>query len=161
MPRGARRLQCDGRDAPKTAAHGPENNEINFMVHPAAAMNEPSASGESNIFVQASVVETVWLGEIHTYVVFCMFTCSHVEAGEELLWNYGEGCQSIRERAGYEAGHSCAEQLINGLRVPSPRGRVDAILRDGRRTIDVLYELALSGSDSSGEDWAPAERRRN
>ena len=142
------------------ADYGPENNKINFTRHAAAAMNEPSTSGESNIFVQASVVETMWLGEIHSYIVFCMFTCSRVEAGQELLWNYGDGYQSIRERAGYEAGSSCTDELINGLQTPSPRERVDAILRDGRRITDALYELALSGSDSSGEDWAPAKRRR-
>ena len=88
-----------------------------------------------------------------------MFTCSRIEAGEELLWNYGEGYQPMRERVGYEAGSPCADELIDGLRLPSPRGRVEAILRDGRRVADALYELAISGSDSSGEEWEPVKRR--
>ena len=139
---------------------GPDRNDINFTLHAAAAMNEPSSSSQANVFAQASVVEAIGLdAEIHSFVVFCIFTCSRIEAGEELLWNYGDGYQSIRERVGYEAGHPCADELIDGLRLPSPRGRVEAILRDGRRVDDALYELALSGSDSSGDDWEPAKRR--
>ena len=97
--------------------------------------------------------------ELHSFVVFCIFTCSRIEAGEELLWNYGDGYQLIRDDVGYEAGSPCADEMVDSLRLPSPRGRVMAILRDGRRVVDALYELSL-GSDSSGEDWTPAKRRR-
>ena len=140
---------------------GPDRNDIDFILHAAAAMNEPNSSSQANVFAQASVVEVIGLdAEIHSFVVFCIFTCSRIEAGEELLWNYGDGYESIRERAGYKAGRPCPDLLIDGLRLPSPRGRVEVILRDGRRVADALYELALSGSDSSGDDWEPATRRR-
>ena len=140
---------------------GPDRNDVDFTRHSAAAMNEPNASGEANVFAQASVVEAIGNDdELHSFVVFCMFTCSRIEAGEELLWNYGDGYQSIRDHVGYETGNPCADELVDSLRLPSPRGRVKAILRDGRRVNDALYELALSGSDSSGEDWEPAKRRR-
>ena len=52
-----------------------------------------------------------------------------------------------------------------GWRPPYPRrGRGPSIcgtrfiLRDGRRVADALYELTLSGSDSSGEEWEPVKR---
>ena len=61
---------------------------------------------------------------------------------------------------GYRAGRPCADELIDRLRLLPPRGRVEVILRDGRRVADALYELELSGSDSSGDDWEPATRRR-
>ena len=138
---------------------GPNRNEVDFTLHPAAAINEPGESEGANVFAQASVVEAIGDdGEIHEFVVFCMFTCSRIEADEELLWNYGDGYQSMRERVGYEAGSPCADELIDGLRLPSPRGRVEAILRDRRRVADALYELTLSGSDSSGEEWEPVKR---
>ena len=140
---------------------GPDRNDVNFMLHAAAAINEPAESGNANVFAQASVVEAIGNDEeIHSFIVFCIFTCSRIDAGEELLWNYGDGYQSIRERVGYEAGRPCADELVDGLRLPSPRGRVGAILRDGRRVHDALYEMALSGSDSSGDDWEPAKRSR-
>ena len=141
---------------------GPNRTDVDFTLHAAAAINEPGESEDANVFAQASVVEAI-VGdedEIHTFAVFCLFTCSRINAGEELLWNYGEGYQSMRERVGYEAGSPCADELIDGLRLPSPRGRVEAVLRDGRRVADALYELTLSGSDSSGEEWEPAKRRR-
>ena len=140
---------------------GPNRTHINFTLHAAAAMNEPNASGEANVFAQASVVEAFGNDdELHSFVVFCIFTCSRIEASEELLWNYGDGYQSIREHAGYEVGSPCADELIDSLRLPSPRSRVLAILQDGRRAADALYELSLGGSDTSGEDWTPAKRRR-
>ena len=140
---------------------GTDRDHINFTLHAAAAMNEPNASGEANVFAQASVVEAIGNdAEIHSFVVFCIFTCSRIEASEELLWNYGDGYQSIREHVGYEVGSPCADELIDSLRLPSPRSRVLAILQDGRRAADALYELSLGGSDTSGEDWTPAKRRR-
>ena len=140
---------------------GPNRNDINFTLHAAAAMNEPNSSSQANVFAQASVVEAIGLdAEIHSFVVFCIFTCSRIDAGDELLWNYGDGYEAIREHVGYEAGSPCADELVDRLRLPSPRGWVEVILRDGRRVNDALYELALSGSDSSGEDWEPAKRRR-
>ena len=140
---------------------GRDRNHINFTLHAAAAMNEPNASGEANVFAQASVVEAIGNDdELHSYVVVCIFTCSRIEAGEELLWNYGDGYQPIRDQVGYGAGSRCADELIDSLRLSSPHSRVMAILRDGRRAADALYELSLGGSDTSGEDWVPAKRRR-
>ena len=138
---------------------GPNRNDVDFRLHAAAAINEPGE--EANVFAQANVVEAIGNGEeIRTFVVFCLFTCSDIDAGAELLWNYGDGYQSMRERVGYEAGSPCADELIDALRLPSPRRRVEAILRDGRRVADALYELAISGSDSSGDEWEPVKRRR-
>ena len=138
---------------------GPNRNTVDFTLHAAAAVNEPGEGEDANVFAQANVVEAIGNGEeIRTFVVFCLFTCSHIDAGKELLWNYGDGYQAMRERVGYEAGSPCADELIDGLRLPSPRGRVEAILRDGRRVADALYELTLSGSDSSGEEWEPVKR---
>ena len=135
---------------------GPNRNDINFTLHAAAAINEPNSSSQANVFAQASVVEVIGLdAEIHSFVVFCILTCSRIEADEELLWNYGDGYQSMREHVGYEAGSPCADELVNSLRLPSPRSRVMAILRDGRRAADALYELSLGGSDTSGDDWTP------
>lgn len=140
---------------------GPNRNDVDLTLHAAAAVNEPGESEDANVFAQANVVEVIGNGEeIRTFVVFCLFTCSRVDAGEELLWNYGDGYQSMRDRVGYGAGSPCADELIDGLRLPSPRGRVEAVLRDGRRVADALYELAVSGSDSSGEEWEPVKRRR-
>jgi hypothetical protein len=140
---------------------GPDRNHINFTLHAAAAMNEPNASDEANVFAQASVVEAIGNDdELHSYVVFCIFTCSRIEAGEELLWNYGDGYQPIRDHVGYGAGSPCADELVDSLRLSSPHSRVMDILRDGRRAADALYELSLGGSDTSGEDWIPAKRRR-
>ena len=141
---------------------GPNLSNVNFTLHAAAAVNEPGESEDANVFAQASVVEAI-VGdedEIHTFVVFCLFTCSRIDAGKELLWNYGDGYRSMRELVGYKVGKPCADEVVDGLRLPSPRRLVEAILRDGRRVNDALYELALSGSDSSGEEWEPAKRRR-
>ena len=140
---------------------GPNRNDVNFTRHAASAINEPGKSGDANVFAQASLVEAIGNDdELHSFVVFCIFTCSRIEAGEELLWNYGDGYQLIRDDVGYEAGSPCADEMVDSLRLPSPHGRVMAILRDGRRVVDALYELSLGGSDSSGEDWTPAKRRR-
>ena len=48
-----------------------------YTRHAAAAINEPNASGEANVFAQASVVEAIGLdAEIQSFVVFCIFACS-------------------------------------------------------------------------------------
>ena len=135
---------------------------VDFCQHAAAAANEPSASAAANAFTQASIVEVVGAdGGVHSYLICCMFTCRAVAAGEELLWNYGEGYKNQRRQARYEAGPACPEQLIDALRLPSPRARVEAILDQGTRVQDALYELVLSGSDeSSGDEWTPVKRRR-
>jgi hypothetical protein len=147
--------------SPIADAAGPDRNNVNFTRHAAAAINEPGKSGDANVFAQASLVEAIGNDdELHSFVVFCIFTCSRIEVGEELLWNYGDGYQLIRDDVGYEAGSPCVDEIIDSLPLPSPRGRVMAILRDGRRVVDALYELSLGGSDSSGEDWTPAKRRR-
>ena len=99
---------------------GPDRTHINFTLHAAAAMNEPNESGEANVFAQASVVEAIGNDdELHSFVVFCIFTCSRIEAGEELLWNYGDEYQSIREHVGYEAGSPCADELIDKKKMGS------------------------------------------
>ena len=50
---------------------------ITFTCHVAAAINEPNASSEANVFAQASVVEAIGLdAEIQSFVVFCIFACS-------------------------------------------------------------------------------------
>ena len=48
-----------------------------YTRHAAAAINEPNASGEANVFAQASVVEAIGLdAETQSFVVFCIFACS-------------------------------------------------------------------------------------
>ena len=135
---------------------------VDLRQHAAAAANEPSASAVANAFTQASIVEIVGGdGAVRSYLVCCMFTCRAVAAGEELLWNYGEGYDDQRREARYEAGAACPEELVDALRLPSPRARVEAILGQGTRVADALFELPLSGSDeSSGDEWTPVKRRR-
>ena len=136
--------------------------KVDFLLHPAAAANEPNASGEANAFTQASVVEIVGSdGELHAYLVACIFTCRAVAAGGEVLWNYGDGYEAQRRDAGYDAGSACPDELIDERRLPSMRRRVEAILREGQRDSDAVYEIALSATaESSGDEWAPVSRCR-
>lgn len=145
--------------APPVAA---TTGKVDFTLHPAAAANEPSASGEANAFTQASVVDVVASdGELHAYLAACIFTCRAVAAGGEILWNYGEGYADLRKDAGYDAGPGCPDELIDEKSLPSMRNRVGSILREGRRDSDSVYEVALSASaESSGDEWVPVKRRR-
>ena len=131
--------------------------KVNFRRHPAAAANEPSASKLANAFTEASVVETYGGdAEPSRYLIVCMFTCRPIAAGGEILWNYGEGYNEMREHAGYAAGEPCPE----GIAVPAQNARVEAILaRGGVRVQEVLYRLADDSSqDSSGDEWLPVKR---
>ena len=136
--------------------------KVDFRLHAAAAANEPSASGAANAFTQASVVQVVGAdGDLHAYLVTCIFTCRAVEAGAEILWNYGDGYKEQRKAAGYKAGPACPEELVDKRGVPSMHRRVEAILREGERSGDALYEIVLSASaESSGDEWVPAKRQR-
>ena len=58
--------------------------------------------------------------------VTMLLDCNDASAGE-ILWNYGEGYDDIREHAGYAAGEPCAEGLV----VPVQTARVEAILAKG------------------------------
>ena len=159
-----------GRYAVEVDAHDivitPEVNvltgKVNFRRHPAAAANEPSASRAANTFVQASVIETYGEdSELGAYLVVCLFTCRHVAAGGEILWNYGEGYDELRQHAGYAAGQSCPEELINQLALPEQNARVEAVLAiGGTRAQEALYPLADydSSKESSGDEWYPVKR---
>ena len=91
----------------------------------------------------------------------CLFTCRPIAAGDEILWNYGEGYDELRQHAGYAAGQSCPEDLINQLALPEQNARVEAVLAiGGTRAQEALYPLADydSSQDSSGDEWYPVKR---
>ena len=136
---------------------------MNFRRHPAAAANEPGASKLANAFTQASVVEAYGPdAELNSYLVVCIFTCRPVAAGDEILWNYGEGYDELRQHAGYVAGSACPEDVVDLLvkTLPAQNARVEAILaRGGTRVQESLYKLADGTSeDSSGDEWTPVKR---
>ena len=82
-------------------------------------------------------------------------------AGDELLWNYGEGYDELRQHAGYAAGQSCPEETIGLLSLPEQNARVEATLAmGGARAQEALYPLAdyASSQDSSGDEWLPVKR---
>ena len=138
-----------------------EAGAVDLTRHAAAAANEPSASGAANAFSQASVVELLGPdAEVRSYLVVCIFTCRDVAAGEEILWNYGEGYEPQRQQSGYAAGERCPEALIRSVQIPSPRRRVQAILTDGGRVADAVHELNLtSASEGDDTEWLPNRGR--
>ena len=73
-----------------------------------------------------------------------------------------EGYDELRRHAGYEAGRSCPEEIIEGLTVtlPPQNARVEAILaRGGDRAQQAVYKLVDGSSeDSSGDEWTPVKR---
>ena len=168
LPRGRRdqlsryAVEVDAHNVVITPEVNVTTGKINFRRHPAAAANEPSASRAANTFTQASVIETYGSdAELGAYLVVCLFTCRHVAAGGEILWNYGEGYDELRQHAGYAAGQSCPEDLIDLLALPEQNARVEAILAiGGTRAQEALYPLADydSSQDSSGDEWYPVKR---
>ena len=139
------------------------SGKVSFRRHPAAAANEPSATNVANAFTQASVVEAYGHdAEPSAYLIVCIFTCRPVAAGGEILWNYGEGYDELRQEAGYAAGHACPEEIIDRMTVtlPPQNARVEAILaRGGARAQEAVYKLADGSSeDSSGDEWVPVKR---
>ena len=120
LPRGRRdqlsryTVEVDAHDIVITPDVNVTTGKVNFRRHPAAAANEPSASRAANTFVQASVIETYGSdAELGAYLVVCLFTCRPIAAGGEILWNYGEGYDELRQHAGYAAGESCPEDLTS------------------------------------------------
>ena len=137
------------------------SGKVNFRRHSAAAANEPSASNVANAFTQASVVEAYGHDdEPSSYLIVCIFTCRPVAAGGEILWNYGEGYDELRQQAGYAAGRACPEEIIDRMTLPPQNARVEAILaRGGARAQEAIYKLADGSSeDSSGDEWIPVKR---
>ena len=135
LPRGRRdqlsryAVEVDAHDVVITPEVNVTTGKVNFRRHPAAAANEPSASRVANTFTQASVIETYGIdNELRAYLIVCLFTCRPVAAGGEILWNYGEGYDELRQHAGYAAGESCPEDLIDLLALPTQNARVEAIL---------------------------------
>jgi hypothetical protein len=151
-------VEVDAHDVVITPEVNVTSGTVNFRRHAAAAANEPSASSVANAFTQASVVEAYGRdAEPSSYLVVCIFTCRPVAAGGEILWNYGEGYDNTRERAGYVAGRPCPE----GIDVPAPNARVEAILaKGGARVQEALYPLTDDSSQesSSGDEWLPVKR---
>ena len=100
--------------------------------------------------------------ELSSYLVVCIFTCRPVAAGDEILWNYGEGYDELRQHAGYTAGGACPEDVVDLLvkTLPAQNARVEAILaRGGARAQQAVYKLADGSSeDSSGDEWLPVKR---
>ena len=168
LPRGRRNqlsryaVEVDAHDVVITPDVNVITGKVNFRRHPAAAANEPSALKLANAFTQASVIEAYGQdSELGAYLVVCLFTCRPIAAGGEILWNYGEGYDELRQHAGYAAGQSCPEDLINQLALPEQNARVEATLAiGGPRAQEALYPLAdyESSQDSSGDEWYPAKR---
>jgi hypothetical protein len=155
-------VEVDAHDVVITPEVNVTTGRVNFRRHPAAAANEPSASRLANAFTQASVVEAYGEdSEPSAYLIVCLFTCRQVAAGGEILWNYGEGYRELRQHAGYAAGQSCPEELLDLLALPAQNARVEATLAmGGARAQEALYPLADSHSsqDSSGDEWLPVKR---
>ena len=168
LPRGRRdqlsryAVEVDAHDVVITPEVNVTTGKVNFRRHPAAAANEPSASRVANTFTQASVIETYGIdNELRAYLIVCLFTCRPVAAGGEILWNYGEGYDELRQHAGYAAGESCPEDLIDLLALPTQNARVEAILAmGGAWAQEALYPLPDydSSQDSSGDEWLPVKR---
>ena len=154
-------VEVDAHDVVITPEVSVSSGRVNFRRHPAAAANEPASSKLANAFTQASVVEAYGTdAELRSYLIVCIFTCRAVTGGDEILWNYGEGYEELRQHAGYAAGLSCPDQLIDQLVLPPQNARVEAILaRGGARANEALYELVDSSSqDSSDGEWLPVKR---
>ena len=155
-------VEVDAHDVVITPDVNVTTGKVNFRRHPAAAANEPSASRLANAFTQASVVEAYGEdSEPSAYLIVCLFTCRQVAAGGEILWSYGEGYRELRQHAGYAAGQSCPEELLDLLALPAQNARVEATLAmGGARAQEALYPLADSHSsqDSSGDEWLPVKR---
>ena len=155
-------VEVDAHDVVITPDVNVQTGKVNFRRHPAAAANEPSASKLANAFTQASVVEAYGEdSEPSAYLIVCLFTCRPIAAGGEILWNYGEGYDELRQHAGYAAGRSCPEELIDLLAPPEQNARVEATLAiGGTRAQEALYPLTdyESSQDSSGDEWLPVKR---
>ena len=155
-------VEVEAHDVVITPDVNVTTGKVNFRRHPAAAANEPSASHVANAFTQASVIETYGQdSELSAYLIVCIFTCRPVTAGGEILWNYGEGYDQLRQHAGYAAGHPCPEELIDLLALPEQNARVEAILAiGGTRAQEALHPLTDYDSSqySSGDEWFPAKR---
>ena len=153
-------VEVDAHDVVITPEVNVTLGTVNFRRHPAAAANEPASSRLANAFTQASVVEAYGTdAELRSYLIVCIFTCRAVAAADEILWNYGEGYDELRQHAGYAAGLSCPENLIGQLVLPPQNDRVEAILaRGGRREREAIYELTHGSSESSGDEWVPVRR---
>jgi len=106
---------------------------ITFTCHVAAAINEPNASSEANVFAQASVV------------------CLRKDAGFATP-RYSLSLSSVSSRVLASRpvrscfGSPCADQLIDGLRLSSPRKRVELVLSDGRRVADAFTNCRWVGA---------------
>ena len=156
-------VEVDAHDIVITPDVNVSSGKVSFRRHPAAAANEPSASNVANAFTQASVVEAYGHdAEPSPYLIVCIFTCRPVAAGGEILWNYGEGYDELRQEAGYAAGRACPEEVIDRMTVtlPPQNARVEAILASGgARAQDAVYKLDDGSSeDSSGDEWVPVKR---
>jgi hypothetical protein len=128
---------------------------VDFERHPSAAMNEPPLNGPqlANVFISAHVTDLQ-----SAYLSIGVFTCRRVPANTELLWNYGDTYERVRQRMGYRAAAGCPDSLTRGIDVRSELNeRVATLLRGRRRTNDVLYTIPVSsdGPDSDN-DWTPA-----
>ena len=122
-------VEVDAHDVVITPDVNVTTGKVNFRRHAAAAANEPSSSRLANAFTQASVVEAYGQdSEPSAYLIACLFTCRQVAAGGEILWNYGDGYDELRQHAGYAAGQSCPEEIIGLLSLPEQNARVEATL---------------------------------
>ena len=89
-------------------------NEPDFTQFPLSAMNEPDKEQTANVFALASQLQLDFPAEDgdyeepHEFLVISMFVCRDVQAGEELLWHYGDKYAGMRAvNGGYTPGAAC------------------------------------------------------
>ena len=110
---------CTPPADPRVSLTGPPN----LRLHAAAAINEPNKNGDktsnvyaydiqvNNVIGQGGIPEADDDGDLVSIIGFPIFACRDIEAGEELLWNYGDEYNETREELGYEAGPGCFDNL--------------------------------------------------
>lgn len=110
---------------------------VDFSRHPFASMNEPSRGSISNVYMRVEEYDEGGL----VYLMAVFYAARDIEAGEELLWHYGETYK--RE---YEHGSAC---VVGDPPLNDNRFR-DALLHRP----DGVYAVELDSSDSSdGGEW--------
>ena len=89
-------------------------NEPDLTQYPLGAMNEPDKEQTANVFALASQLQLDFPAEDgdyiepHEFLVISMFVCRDVQAGEELLWHYGDKYAGMRAvNGGYTPGAAC------------------------------------------------------
>tara|TARA_B100000780_G_scaffold233657_1_gene173852 strand:+ start:211 stop:1011 length:801 start_codon:yes stop_codon:yes gene_type:complete len=95
----------------------PVKSNADLVQFPAAAINEPNSknAGKSNVYCMTAN-DVDFGGDSDDFqgiqlngLALAIFSCQKIQAGEELLWNYGPGYSHIRRAKKYAAGRGCME----------------------------------------------------